>query len=238
MNEVIFPIVTFNPDTNTWKCLGTGYFINPVGAFVTAKHLLFLEGKQMEKTLYGIQNIDNKEYHVRPVKQLIPHKEADIMIGTLGKRRLEQKNLPAMLSKHFVLDFESLENGDKIYTYAYPNTKSKTLGNPMTEFTFTREFSKGEIVDYHPDGTLKVKNRCYQTTMEIKSGASGGPVLKDGYIVGVNSSSFDLMDGEEPISFITPIDYILDLSVKENGKQIPVKELIENDYIKTKSRQT
>lgn len=237
MDEVIFPIVTFNPDTKVWKCLGTGYFINPVGAFITAKHLLFLDGEQMEKTLYGIHNIDNKEYHVRPVTQLIPHKDADIMIGTLGERRLNQKDLPAMLSKHFVLDFEALKTADKISTYAYPNTISEVLDFPETEFTFTREFSKGEIVDYHPNGTLKVRNRCYQTTMEIKSGSSGGPVLRDGYIVGVNSSSFDLMEDEEPISFITPIDYVLDLSVKENRKLITVKELISNNYIKTKNKE-
>lgn len=234
LNEPIFPIVTFNPDTNNWKCLGTGYFINPVGAFVTARHLLFSEGKQVEQTLYGIQNVNNKEYHLRPVKQLISHKNADIMIGTLGERRLGRQNLTAMPSKYFALDLEPLTNGDEIITFAYPNTKQVELDLKSTEFTFTGKISKGKVVDFHEKGTSVLRNRCYQTTLNIKSGASGGPVLKGGYIVGVNSSSFDLPDNEEPISFITPIDYILDLSVKEDGKIISVKELIENKYIKTK----
>lgn len=234
LNEAIFPIVTFNPETKIWKCLGTGYFINPVGAFATAKHLFISEGQQVEKTLYGIHNVNNKEFHVRPVTKLISHKEADVIIGTLGKRRIEQKDFPSSTSKYFALDFEPLANDDEISTYAYPNTLREELEFGETEFTFTGKYSNGKIVDFHEKGTSKVKNRCYQTTMRIESGASGGPVIKDGYIVGVNSSSFDLFDDEAPISFITPIDFILDLNVNENNKIISVKELIANGFIKTK----
>ncbi len=234
INEAIFPIVTFNPKTKIWKCLGTGYFINPVGAFATAKHLFISEGEQAELTLYGIHNVDNKEFHIRPVTKLISHNEADVIIGTLGKRRIKQEDFPFSTSKFFVLDFEPLSNDDEIITYAFPNTLREELEFGETEFTFTGKHSNGKIVDFHEKGTSKVKNRCYQTTMRIESGASGGPVIKNGYIVGINSSSFDLFGDEEPISFITPIDYILDLYVKENGKIISVKELIANGFIKTK----
>jgi hypothetical protein len=234
LNEAIFPIVTYNPDTHIWNCLGTGYFINPTGAFATARHLFFKNGKQTEQTLYGIQNINNEEYHLRPVTQLISHKNADVMIGTLGKRRIEKKDYPAKISKYFALDFEQMANDDEISTFAYPKTLRKELKSGETEFTFTGKFSKGVIVDYHEDGISKLKNRVYQTNMNIESGASGGPVIKNGYVVAINSSSYNIIDGGEPISFITPIDYILDLSVKENGKIISVKELIENKYIKTK----
>tara|TARA_B100000378_G_C18032826_1_gene408068 strand:+ start:120 stop:833 length:714 start_codon:yes stop_codon:yes gene_type:complete len=234
INEAIFPIVTFDPDNNTWNCLGTGYFINPVGAFATARHLFMTDGKQTEKTLYGVQNINNEEYHLRPATKLISHNEADVMIGTLGKRRIEQKDYPASISKYFALDFDSLSKDDEISTFAYPNTIKEILQTGETEFSFKGKSSNGRIVDLHEKGTSKVKNRCYQTTMRIDSGASGGPVIKNGYIVGVNSSSFDLFGDEEPISFITPIDYILDLYVKEKERLISVKELIESGYIKTK----
>lgn len=231
LNEPIFPIVTYNPDLNIWNCLGTGYFINPVGAFITAKHLFFDDNKQTEKTLFGIQNVNNNEYHLRPVKQLIAHKNADIMIGLLGSRRIPNKNIKPVDNKYFSIDLDSLNIGDNVYTYAYPKTERKVINKKDTEFKFTGEFSNGKIVDYHLKGSSKVKNRCYQTSMKIESGASGGPVLKNGHIVAINSSSFDLVDEGEPISFITPIDYILDLTVKQNGKKIRVTELIDKGYI-------
>lgn len=234
MKETVFPIVTYNPETNKWKCLGTGFFINPVGAFITARHLFMNSDSKMEPTMSGIQNIGNKEYHVRPVKKMIIHKDSDFIIGLLGKRRLDSQDFEPELSKFSVLDFDPLQTDDEIYTYSYPNTKQEDLDDESSEFTFTGTFSHGKIIDFHEVGPGILRNRCYQTNMKIDSGASGGPVFRKGYIVGLNSTAFTLPEGEEPISFITPIDYILDFTVEENGKEITVRELIKNGYIKTK----
>lgn len=235
MKETVFPIVTYDPETNKWKCLGTGFFISPVGAFITAKHLFMDSDNKMEPTLYGIHNINNKEYHVRIVKKLVVHKNSDFLIGLLGNRKLStKKDVHPQLSKFSVLDFEPLQTGDEIYTYSFPNTTREDFQNESTEFTFNGTFSYGKIIDFHPNGSPVVRNKCYQTNMKIDSGASGGPVFKKGYIVGVNSSSFALPENEEPISFITPIDYILDLIVEENGEKISVRDLIKEGYIKTK----
>jgi hypothetical protein len=234
MKETVFPIVTYNPETNKWKCLGTGFFISPVGAFITARHLFMDKDNNMEPTLSGIHNINNQEYHVRPVKKMIIHKDSDFIIGLLGKRRLNSQDFEPELSKYSVLDFDPLQTEDEIYTYSYPNTIREDFDDESSEFTFTGTFSHGKIVDFHEVGPGILQNRCYQTNMKIDSGASGGPVFRKGYIVGLNSTSFTLPEGEEPISFITPIDYILDLIVEENGKEISVRELIKNGYIKTK----
>ena len=236
MNTAIFPIVTFNPITKKWKCLGTGFFINPVGAFASAKHLFIDSDGKVEQTLFGVQNVNNKEYHLRPVTNLVIHNKADLMIGTLGKRRLPLKNVQPELTKYFVLDFEKLNNGDEVNTYAFPNTISDEFNDELNsiEFTFTGVYSKGNVIDFHEEGSPVVRNRCYQTNMHFESGASGGPVFRKGHIVGVNSSAMTLLEGEEPISFITPIDYILDLNVKEKDKIISVNELISGGFIKTK----
>jgi V8-like Glu-specific endopeptidase len=227
IQEAVFPIVTFNPINKEWKCLGTGYFINPKGAFATAKHLFMNSDKKTEPTLYGIQKVSDDEYHVRPISKLIAHGNADIMIGTLGPRRLPNNNLKPADSKYFKLDLNKLDNGDLISTYAYPNSKREQLQNNSYEFTFQGDYATGKIIDFHERSPV-VENRCYQTNMRMESGASGGPVLKDNHIVGVNSSSFTLIEGEEPISYITPIDFILDLSVYENKRIISVNELIKN----------
>jgi S1-C subfamily serine protease len=239
MTETAFPILTYEPKTNRWKCLGTGFFINPVGAFITAKHLFMnKENIQKEPTLVGIQNIDNNEYHVRPVKQLIAHKDSDFMIGLLGKRRIELKDIQPELSKYCFFDLEPLQKGDEIYTYSFPNTSREDFDDESTEFTFNGTFSYGKIIDFHENGSPVVRNRCFQTNMKIDSGASGGPVFKKGYIIGVNSSSFTLSEDDEPISFVTPIDYILDLIIKENSKEYTIRDLIKSGHIKTKENPT
>lgn len=235
MKTKIFPIVSYNPDTKNWKCLGTGFFINPVGAFVTAKHLFIDSDHKTEPTLYGIQNVNNKEYHVRPVTNLYPHNISDLMIGTLGKRRLPfGETGETQYSNFFALDLETLNIGDKIFTYAFPNTKREELGNEEFEFTFTGISSKGSIVEYYPDGASLLKGKCYQTNMHFDSGASGGPVIKDGYIVGVNSTSYSELADGEPISFITPIEYILEFAVNVDAKMVPIIDLISQGYIKIK----
>jgi hypothetical protein len=157
------------------------------------------------------------------------------MIGILGKRRKDFQGIKPELSKYSVIDFEPLNIDDEIYTYSFPNTTSIVLNEEDEEFTFIGTYSKGKIIDFHENGSAHLKSRCFQTNMKMDGGASGGPVFKKGYIVGINSSSFNLSPEEEPISFITPIDYILDLTVIENGKKITVKQLIEGGYIKTKN---
>ncbi|MEO8517468.1 MAG: trypsin-like peptidase domain-containing protein [Flavobacterium sp.] len=236
MITAIFPIVSHNSNKKEWKCLGTGFFLNPVGAFVSAKHLFMDSDGHTETTLYGIQNFKNEEYHVRPATNLYPHNFSDLMIGTLGKRRTRTgENVETQLTEFFALDLEPLKIGDEIYTYAYPNTEREELVETEFEFTFTSSYSKGKIVEFHPDGFSILKNKCYQTDMNFDGGASGGPVFKNGYIVGINSTSYsDSLDDGDPISFITPIDYILDFAVNVEGNMVPILELIEKGFIKIK----
>lgn len=90
----------------------------------------------------------------------------------------------------------------------------------------------GQIVEYYPDGTFLLKSPCYQTNMEIKSGASGGPVLRENKIIGVNSTSFGTSEEEEPISFITPIHFLYDLKLRDSdGVETSVRELMEHGFM-------
>ncbi len=63
--------------------------------------------------------------------------------------------------------------------------------------------------------------------MDVDQGASGGPVIKNSRVIGINSSGM-----EGIYSAATPIDLILDLHVPSKDKKIiSVKELIEGGYI-------
>lgn len=90
----------------------------------------------------------------------------------------------------------------------------------------------GKIIEHLPESTAWVKDECFQTNMLIKSGASGGPVLRGNHIIGVNSSSIGIADVEEPISFITPISKVLDLTLKDSdGKETSLMELAEKGFL-------
>lgn len=227
--------MTFNPKTKIWKCLGTGFFINPYGGFISARHVFQNSDHETEPTLYGIQRTTTNEIHVRPVKSITVHESVDIIIGLLGKRRIpNEKEMAPTNAPIFKLDFSPLKKGDKIFTYAFPNTEVKGTSDGKFDFKFSLTCTEGIIEDEHERSPV-VPNRCYQTNMEIKSGASGGPVIKDNYVVAINSSGYDLEDGEQPLSFITPIDFIKELNVISGEKEIQVADLIKNGDIKIKT---
>jgi len=233
--EPIFPLVTYNSDKNIWRCVGTGFFIQGYGGFVTAKHLFFDNNGKHLPSLFAVQTTSKMERHIRVLKDLVVHPNADIAIGFLGKRRLKSGvNVAPEIATSFMLNFEKLNVGDTVRTYAFPLTQTENLGEGEFEFTFAGKWADGEIVDFHEDGSPLVRNRCYQTTMIIEHGASGGPVLRNNLVVGINSSGITLPDGEIPISFVTPIDLILDLSVPNNDKLISVKDLVANGSISAK----
>jgi hypothetical protein len=232
IEEPIFPLVSYNPDTNIWKCVGTGFFIQGLGGFVTAKHVFLDNSGQPLPTLYGVQTTATNERHLRPIKHVVTHPNADICIGMLGKRRLRGGvNVDPEIATAFSLKFQRLDNGDKVKSYAFPLTEKDSLETGEFEFTFQGKWAVGEIVDFHEKGSPVVRNRCYQTTMNIEHGASGGPVLRNDLVIGINSSGMEVMENETPISFVTPIDLILDLSVPNGQDLITVKELVDNGSI-------
>jgi hypothetical protein len=234
LEHAIFPIISFNPDSKVWSCLGTGFFINQVGGFVTAKHIFLNDRGDFEKTMYGVHNTGTN-YHLRPVKNsVVMHKEADLLIGQLGMRREKNKDLASEPSLFLSFDFKKLNKGDSISSFAFPNTSTTANKDNTFDFEFQGVQNNGEIIDFHKT-TSRLKHRCYQTNMVIDGGASGGPVLRAGHIVGFNSTSMGgLIDGGEPISFITPIDFILDLKVMDKGSEVSIDSLFKNGSLHKK----
>lgn len=203
----IFPLVTFFPERQSFKCLGTGFFITPRGGFVTAKHVFFQNDGTHVPTLFGIQSLETGERIVRTVVNFVTHKNADIAIGHLGGATIQ--NIPEIpLASVFIISTQELSIGDEIKTYAFPLTETTYPGATLTEFKFLGRWSVGKIIDYHPDGMSLLRNACYQTSMKIQDGASGGPVFKDNYVIGINSTGMDVEPESEPISAITPINFI------------------------------
>ena len=227
----IFPLITFDPMKKLYTCLGTGFFIHPFGGFVTAKHVFFDNDGQHRPTLYGIQSLADGKRVMRTLKHLAVHETADVAIGMLGdaKNNNEFNRSPPAASS-FILSFGELNEGDQVSTYAFPNTTSEWTEDGAQEFTFQGTWQEGVVEAYHPEGLGLVRNPCYQTTMRVDGGASGGPVLKGATVYAVNSSGMDFMDGDT-MSCVTPVNLLKDLRLPGSNGPLSVQQLAERGYI-------
>ncbi|GEP93712.1 Trypsin-like peptidase domain-containing protein [Chitinophaga terrae (ex Kim and Jung 2007)] len=226
----IFPLITFDPQKKDFRCLGTGFFIHPYGGFVTAKHVFIKPDGTHQPTLYGVQSLEDGTRIVRELKHLVVHPNADIAIGFLGDAKNNDAfNKNPVPASAFQLSFASPNIGDEILTYAYPLTQSEWLDDDNKQFTFQGRESAGKVEEYHKDGFLSLKNACYQTSMRIDGGASGGPVMKGAYVIGVNSTGMDF--GDDAISCITPVSFLQDLAVPSGDRLVSIPELINAGFI-------
>jgi hypothetical protein len=224
--ELVFPILRLKEDGD-FQTVGTGFFVHPAGGFVTAKHCLYNNNVYDDKC-YAVHSITANYHEIRKIRYFEAHPIADIGMGMLKGQIRRRDDGELVLKASFPVSLVHIEIGEKISTIAYPRMKisSGKIG------TFRCDKFEGKIVEYLPDGSASVKDECYQTNMLVKSGASGGPVLRGNQIIGVNSSSISVAIHEEPISFITPIIKILDLTLKDSmGKTTTVKELISKGYM-------
>jgi len=231
--RVIFPLLFHDLSKEDFKCIGTAFFINALGWFITAKHVLYNNKGDVLKTIYGIQTLSDGKQVARQLKQISIHPSADIAIGILDDA-FDGSGHPVEyeLAPTLELSLAMLSKQDEISSFNFPKS-NRTYDQHLVHFKFAGLWTKGKIEGFMPDGSPLVKNACYQTSMHIDTGASGGPVFKGNQVVGVNSSGFELQKGKKPLSFITPVDFILDLNLQDdNGLLVSMDTLIRNNFIK------
>lgn len=231
--RVIFPLVCFIKKSNEYKCVGTGFFIFPKGWFVTAKHVIFNnKGREYDK-IFAIQALEDNENVFREVVELNEHPNADIAFGQLGEPT-DGKFRPVDFEASPILkiSLQNLECQMELLCFGYPHSKT-THDGTLTTFTCTGIWSNGKIVEYLPNGSPLVKNKCYHTSLKVDSGSSGGPVFYNNSVIGICSSGMDIENGDEPISFITPIHYLKELSLEvESGVRKTVDEMLRENILK------
>ena len=225
----IFPLIVFKKRTQSFKCIGTTFFINGLGIFVTAKHVI---EDEVDEMIIVLQCLSDNKGVSRIVTNLCIHPYADIAVGLVGPARhpLTAKLVDYEMAPNCRLSFLRMDNGTSLMGFGYPRIE-KTINANLTTFHFLGTWSKGFVEDFHEKGTAILRNKCYQTTMRMDSGCSGGPVFKDGCVVGINSSSFEMTGEEKPISFITPVEYVLDLQLPFAEGLLSIRELIERKAI-------
>jgi V8-like Glu-specific endopeptidase len=218
--------------------LGTAFFISPSGAIiVTAKHCLFEKEGKPWKDLAIFQFVEDHTYIVRAIKQ-VRWNNSDVAIlvpqpmKKKGSDTYTRNPIPQLTEKY-------PQKGAYIASFAYPESTLTILEEKKAKFFINDTWHYGQIEDFHEGGTPMLKNPCFQSSMEIRGGSSGGPVAdQTGNIFAINSTGAETTPDIQAYSFLTPInlcfDIEVDLTINGARRLYSIRELIGYKFISVK----
>jgi hypothetical protein len=213
----IFAIVT-RPTPTSLRLLGTGFYVQPKGGFVTAAHVALEAEKlicEQPGSVVISHTMPDGRTFFRPIWRLFLHPTADVAFGVPGAEFVNDRTGEIYRAKVLCLKNTPPDVGAPISTWAYP--LHRLVGDEAT----------GQVLQLQPtfyNGVLqklfsergpsaKLNPPYYQTNIHLYGGSSGGPVFNfDGEVFGVASCSYD---GAEDIAFVTPAAALLDIEVPE-----------------------
>ncbi len=237
-SEAIVPILK---DVNGYlQLIGTGFFITNTGVIATAKHVLMdvLDdtGKQ-EYPIGIIQFVKPDSYLLRPILRCTCNTVADVGIAIAAPMK-HNKSGNQLLNKVLTLTLRTPQIGELVFTYAYPNTVHSINEKQKQDLYFTPRFYEGTISNFFPNGRDRtfLPSPCYQTSITIHGGASGGPVFDaTGAVCGINSTGFA---GMHDISFISRVNELFplevtDVKLREDGapENVLVHQLVQMGHV-------
>lgn len=214
--EAIFPIYNFSAENNyaISQLVGTGFFIHPLGVFLTARHVAAaINQNDRPFVVYRVGTTPEASSVLEGanVMYVISSPDSDIAVGRIHAI-VDPNTGNIRVNRTMMLTAECPKIDDRIATIAFPFSRVKDDNtaewNPM--------FSQGTVVHFFDKSRGGMLNHpCWQTTMRIPGGASGGPVVNDvGVVFAVNSTEFEYEGGQSD-SYITPITNSLLLHVPD-----------------------
>ncbi len=218
-DEVVFPILRKYEDGKR-TIIGTAFFISRTGIFVTAKHVLhdaLNKNGALKYSIVAFNFYGNNNYMERPILRWSYNTVSDVAIGVLGDMR-NKKNEP-FLNKIVKLTTKIPPMNSVITTWAYPKTTYEIEDNIYT-IKLSPEFYSGEVVEHFPNGRDRsfVNYPCFCGTINVLSGASGGPVFDhEGRVFAINSTGYEGVD----VSYYARVIELLPLNIHDvsiNGR--------------------
>jgi trypsin-like peptidase len=200
------------------KVVGTGFYITRYGVVATAKHVI-------EDLAASADAVSGFVLHLGPVNTIYMRrirrahllKAADV--GVLqADNYVDSYPNDALRNKRGRLSTRMPLPGESLITYAYPENAILEFGTPGNIPVIRGDYFGGRFLRFvSPSEHPFLPFPYFESTIEIRSGASGGPVFNpSGNIVGINCRGWDFRGGEHegiPLSYIVPIGFLLDLLI-------------------------
>jgi S1-C subfamily serine protease len=217
LSYAVVPVVK-SGDNGDLIVIGTGFYVSHNGLFVTAKHVVDAAINEHGRWngLALIHFCPGDTFFVRPVWTVARHEVADIALGAVYPMSHKITGEPLKNLK-LGLSLKRPRLKSTVFTYAYPRTRVLPGNDGKKIIECKPGYFVGSLIEAHPSGRDKVMlpGDCFQTSMMIHSGASGGPVMladgRDSKVIGVNSTGYD----NDNLSYVTPIRAALDLPISQ-----------------------
>lgn len=227
--KAVFPIVLARrvPELE-YTFLGTGFFVDANGSFLTARHILPEDLDISKGDTYNAVMLDLSINKADPcaISGLRFSDQFDIALGRVeGFQDIQPLNLA---TKNAPMNFD-------ILTAEFSGTYPQRVENGKVALTFNPYFRKGHVVCYYKSTFPEViPTECLDVSFAALKGSCGAPVIaEDGSVVGmiVGNVERDLMPAQvERITngkkFIEERKYFLPI-----GKAISWRHLA--DFIKS-----
>ena len=211
--EAVVPILRVDERPLRMTCIGTGFFIHTGGILVTAAHVVrdvIGEDGNPTTSLMALQYLHPNQFISRFIIKACVHTVEDVAV--LGVQTLSHKDTGAPLRNKVLIPTTRLpKEGDLVSTWAFPKSTSEYVGN-RGQVSISAKLYDGAVRKEYSSGRDRVllPGRCYETSLGIEGGASGGPVFDEhGHVFAVNSTGIDGTD----IGYVSHIQGVGGLSL-------------------------
>lgn len=238
-----FPLISHRED-HSWHVIGTGFYITDNGIFVTARHVidevcvngrqiapLFIVHPRSETSLFGPTG-----WLLRPIMQCWTDGVADIVLGAAATAT---NNLTGETLVHWTwrISWVVPQIGTSVGTYAFPG--QDRIGEDGKVFVFRADYYAGQLqeaADFRDKVMLPFP--YLQVNFRMHGGTSGGPIIANGRVIGVNCSEYAPTGQEAALAFGTQIrclrDAFLDDVIplgQETTRRMSFNELVRTGSI-------
>ena len=201
--------------------VGTGFFVTRYGLFASAKHVLEdLADWDRGRLHVGYVLQDDKEnLFIRRIVGVSISNTADVGIAQADNGVGRQDRPPGPPNLRGPLSFTRPQPGDPLVSYAYAENAVLDFRDETSPPVLRGDYVRGEFraqLDEHSHPYIPYPH--YETTMEIRSGASGCPIFSSvtNRIVAIACRGWDFRGGEHEganLSSILPLTQLLPIEV-------------------------
>ena len=215
LSHAVCAVVRQYADKKTIELVGTGFFVAKGGIFITARHVLNTALDDDPRGPFGlgiIQFIPNSGFVERPVRRCIVSNAADIGFGIAAEMTSPTRG--KLENPVLRLSTRDPKVGEPVFTYAYPDTVM-VHREKLTELHLNPHFYEGKIEEHFPDkrDASILTWPCFQTSMHLNGGSSGGPAFDStGAVFGINTAS---MAPYTDVSYVTKVKEALNLAIDD-----------------------
>lgn len=197
--------------------VGTGCYVTRYGLVLTAGHVLAeLTVRDALGKAYVMHRAGESTIHLRRIRWASWVNEMDIGLAQ-ADNFLETVPEQPLMNKRARLSSRVPQVGELLVTYAYPENAPLDFRDRSAEPLVRADYYDGTVTR-HLDAGQRPRLPYFhiETSVNVRSGASGGPVFDSrGYIIGIASSGWDFGEAAdvEPLSSVTLVRDLTSLTV-------------------------